>query len=212
MLPRRVLPTFEHEERLWAEGHLRIAGLDEAGRGPLAGPVVAAAVIVLQGQALDPSICIADSKQLTPRMRERAAAALRQSFGYGLGAATVREIDCYGISAACKLAMIRAMAMLPHNPDALLIDAVKLPNVPITQRSIIHGDRDSWAIAAASIIAKVERDCLMESLDRAFPGYGLAKHKGYGTADHVDALRRLGPSPIHRQSFAPVALAWQVTK
>jgi ribonuclease HII len=197
-------PSYEYEQALHAAGHEVVAGVDEVGRGPLAGPVVAAAVIATPDAPFHTPV--ADSKQLTPAARQRLAAELIERVPCALGLATVAEIDAFGIAAATRLAMTRAILALPRRPTAVLIDAVRLPHLPIEQRSIIHGDAACWAIAAASVVAKVERDRLMDELDRRYPGYGLARHKGYGTPEHLAALARLGPSPEHRRSFAPLRL------
>ncbi|GIW08374.1 MAG: ribonuclease HII [Dehalococcoidia bacterium] len=201
----RTRPSRDYEQALHAAGHELVAGIDEVGRGPLAGPVVAAAVLASPDTPWDTPV--ADSKQLTPAARLRLATELVARVPCGLGLATVAEIDELGIAAATRLAMTRAIRALPRQPTALLIDAVRLPHLPIEQRPIIHGDAQCWTIAAASIVAKVERDRLMDELDRRHPGYGLARHKGYATPEHIDALGRLGPSPEHRRSFAPLRLA-----
>ncbi|MDN5862077.1 MAG: ribonuclease HII, partial [Salinisphaera sp.] len=179
-----------------------VAGVDEAGVGPLAGPVVAAAVIC------PPSMRIAgvnDSKQLEATRRAALAEAIHAgALGVGVGVAEVEEIDRCNIYQASLQAMARAIRALPMRPEHLLVDARSLPGIGIPQESIIHGDGLSFSIAAASIIAKTHRDQLMQELDRCYPGYGLARHKGYGTAEHLQALHERGPSPIHRKSYAPV--------
>lgn len=181
-----------------------MAGLDEAGRGPLAGPVLAAAVILPSGW--EESVPVIDSKKLTPRGRERAFACLAaaQEIEVGVGRVDADEIDEINILRATRKAMAAALKALGSAPDALLIDGLKLPDIPLPQSLIFHGEDESVSIAAASIIAKVTRDRIMVSLDRDFPGYGFAHHKGYGTREHLEALKRLGPCPIHRRSFRPV--------
>jgi ribonuclease HII len=197
--------TLRQERSLWSQGYVSVAGVDEAGRGPLAGPVVAAAAILprrLRGSWVD---LVRDSKQLSARQREEAAAGLRESaVAIGIGTASVEEIDRVNILRATMQAMRRAVAALSPAADYLLIDALRLPGVALPQRGIIHGDALCRSIAAASIIAKTHRDALMEELDARYHGYGFAQHKGYGTAEHLAALRRLGPCPAHRLGFAPV--------
>jgi len=201
-------PTFVEEEKLRAQGYRLIAGVDEVGRGPLAGPVVAAAAILpLENQP--PWVhLLRDSKQLTPQKREFLLDRIQQDgTSFGVGIVTRDLIDELGIAAASRLAMRYAVEQLPISPDFLLIDYVRLPGVNLPQKSITNGDALSFSIAAASIIAKVTRDRIMVQLDRQFPGYGLARHKGYGTPEHLEILQRLGPCPLHRRSFAPVQAA-----
>lgn len=187
------------EDALSEAGYSAIAGVDEAGRGPLAGPVVAAAAILpinLQIPGIN------DSKQVSVALREKIFARLiEEKVPYAVGIGTVEEIDEHNILGATRIAMGRAVMGLPTTPDYLLIDAVKLPAIDLPQQGIIHGDALSVSIAAASIVAKVTRDRMMEEYDRMYPGYGFARHKGYPTRDHYAALAELGPSPIHRQSF-----------
>ena len=182
---------------------LILAGVDEAGRGPLAGPVVAAAVILPErGFAL----AVADSKTLTRAEREQLAAALRAAPGVMLAIA-VRDagrIDEVNILRATHEAMREAASALPVPPDLVLIDGLPVRDFPFPAQAIVKGDASSASIAAASIIAKTHRDHLMCAYDREYPGYGFARHKGYGTAQHLRALRELGPCRLHRQSFAPV--------
>ncbi len=192
-------------ERQQAErGYSRIAGVDEVGRGPLAGPVVAACVIL---PLEDPIQGINDSKQLSPKKREELAEVIRsRALGVGIAPIESQEIDRINIRQASIRAMADAVESCgPAAPDFLLIDAMRLPDLPMPQLSMVHGDERSYLIGAASIVAKVHRDRLMVELDSAYPGYAFASNKGYGTADHMDGLERLGPCDIHRRSFAPVA-------
>jgi len=187
-----------------------IAGVDEAGRGPLAGPVIAAAVIL---DATRPIDGLADSKQLTPATRERLAGVIRaRSLAWAIGAASVEEIDRLNILRATLLAMRRALLGLATRPARILIDGNQRP--PLDDvfgdcriETLVRGDALQPAISAASILAKTHRDALMRDLDALHPGYGLAQHFGYPTALHIKALGELGPSPIHRRSFAPVRAA-----
>ena len=195
-------PTEEFERAARLCGYRRVAGIDEVGRGPLAGPVVAAAVILPTRHRL---IGLNDSKQLSERERERLyAAILEHAVGIGIGRADVAEIDQLNILEATRLAMRRALGQLAPFPDYVLIDAVVLPGVRVPARPIIKGDSLSVSIAAASIIAKVTRDRLMAQYHDLFPEYGFLSHKGYGTAEHLERLARHGPCSIHRRSFAPV--------
>lgn len=195
-------PTQEFERVARLCGYRRIAGIDEAGRGPLAGPVVAAAVIL-------PARCrllgINDSKQMTAKDREEVyTAILEQAVTVGIGSADVAEIDQLNILTATRLAMRRAIDQLAPPPDYLLIDAVVLPGLKVPTRPIIKGDSLSVSIAAASVLAKVTRDRLMARYHETFPEYGFLSHKGYGTAEHLERLARHGPCSIHRRTFSPV--------
>ena len=197
-------PTWNEELLLQSKGYLKIAGVDEVGRGTLAGPVMAAAVI------LDPTadeayyLDLQDSKLITARKRERLVSSIsRSAIGIGIGVAEHFEIDKVGIVQATQLAMIRAVNNLTSKPDHLLIDAVPLPEIYIPFKSIIKGDSLCRSISAASIIAKVARDKRMMEEESKYPGYGFSGNKGYGTASHLQALHLLGPSPIHRLSFNP---------
>jgi ribonuclease HII len=179
-----------------------VAGIDEVGRGCLAGPVVAAAVILRGRRGLEG---VNDSKLLTPARREELMRRiLRHAAAWSLGSADAGEIDAINILNATRLAMERAVAGLPARPDHLLIDAVMLRELPMPQTSIIKGDRISMSIAAASIVAKVSRDRLMEYYDRLYPGFGFASHKGYGTPEHLRAVSERGPCPLHRVTFSGV--------
>lgn len=195
-------PTEEFEVEARCRGYRHIAGLDEAGRGPLAGPVVAAAVVLPRRCSL---LGLNDSKQVGESDRVRLFAEIvRRATGVGIGAATEAEIDRLNILQATRLAMRRALQALPLQPDFLLLDAITLSGLSVPQRSIIKGDGLSSSIAAASIIAKVTRDRLMVEYHRWYPQYNFAEHKGYGTPEHLRLLREHGPCAIHRRSFAPV--------
>jgi ribonuclease HII len=179
-----------------------VAGVDEAGRGPLAGPVVAAAVILPRGCRLEG---LRDSKLLSEGQRERLYAAIRRmARGIGVGVVEAKLIDERNIFEATRLAMAQAVRGLSPPPDYLLLDAMTLPMVPTEQRAVIKGDGLCLSIAAASVIAKVTRDRLMAEAHARFPEYGFLAHKGYGTAEHLRQLRRLGPCELHRRSFRPV--------
>ncbi|MCW5731922.1 MAG: ribonuclease HII [Alphaproteobacteria bacterium] len=197
--PARRAPTLELERNRPAP----VCGIDEAGRGPLAGPVVAAAVI------LDPARLpagIDDSKSLSPGRRETLFATILETAAHGIGLASVREIEEFNILGATMLAMRRAVAALPLTPAFALVDGNRLPeSLPCPAEAIVQGDRRSLCIAAASILAKVTRDRLMADIARSHPGYGFERHMGYGTAEHLEALNRLGPTPEHRLGFAPVS-------
>ncbi len=199
------LPSFAEEERLEAQGYWLIAGVDEVGRGALAGPVVAAAVILPRRMDTPWLSQVKDSKQLSPTRRQLLFHHIHQTaISVGIGAVPHRVVDAQGIIKATRLAMKLAISRLSPPPQSLLIDYMLLPEVPLPQRGIKNGDSLSLSIACASIVAKVTRDRLMIELDQIHPGYGLAQHKGYGTREHLNCLRRLGLSPIHRQSFRPV--------
>ncbi|HYO81493.1 MAG TPA: ribonuclease HII [Bryobacteraceae bacterium] len=190
---------FERAAR--ARGYLHAAGVDEVGRGALFGPVYAGAVILHPDR---PVRGLRDSKELTPEVREVLAERIRErALAYAIGAADVYEIDRINILQATRLAMRRAVVALQPAADYLLIDALKI-EVPLPQEPLIGGDACCQAIAAASILAKTARDACMREWDRVFPEYGLARNKGYGTDEHYDALRRLGPTSLHRYSFWPV--------
>lgn len=193
------------EKSLAEQGYQLVAGIDEVGRGALAGPVVAAAVVL----PCDPDSpwlsLVRDSKQLTPRRREALFPRIQEvAVAIGIGMVPAEEIDIHGIFKATRLAMEQAASRLSCSPHFLLIDGMSLPGLPLLQKKVIGGDGLCLSIACASIIAKVTRDRLMVEFDGLYPGYGLAKHKGYGTREHLSNLRQLGPSPIHRHSFTPV--------
>lgn len=190
------------EQKFWAEGFSFIGGVDEVGRGPLAGPVVAACVVLPRGVELP---AVNDSKQLTEKRREELEMELKSlpDLQWGVGVVDVEEIDRLNILRATHLAMRKA-ALGVERVDFLLVDGNPVPGLPYPSCSVVKGDAKSASIAAASIIAKVARDRMMVELDAEYPGYGFAEHKGYGTKAHLENLRRLGPSPVHRKSFGPV--------
>lgn len=195
------LQFFERSAR--EAGYTCIAGLDEAGRGPLAGPVVAAAVVLPDG-LLIPGV--KDSKQISEKKRERLFDIVReQAICYGIGIADERTIDEVNIYQATIVAMERSLETLHPRPDYLLLDAITLPRVPIPQKPLIKGDCRSHSIAAASILAKVTRDRMMLELHDQYPQYNFRKHKGYGTREHLEALQKYGPCVAHRKTFNPVA-------
>jgi len=196
------------EQELWAGGYQAVAGVDEVGRGALAGPVVAAAVVLPPDVArLVPLLGrVDDSKRLTPAAREALCEPiLACSLAVGVGRVEAADIDRIGIAPATRLAMHQALAGLAVLPDYILLDYLTLPEVTCPQRGVPHGDALCLAIAAASVIAKVTRDRWMAEQDALYPGYGFAQHKGYGTALHRDAIARLGPCALHRMSFAPLS-------
>ena len=200
---RRLAQLFSLRARLVRGGARVIAGVDEVGVGPLAGPVVACAVVFAERPWLPG---LGDSKQLTRAARERLDAEIRKcASAIGLAEVWPAEIDRLNIYRAALEAMRRAVLALGVAPDHLLVDARTIPGIAAAQTPLIGGDARDGSIAAASIVAKVHRDALMARLDAAHPGYGFARHKGYGTADHLAALQRLGPTPLHRRSFAPVS-------
>jgi ribonuclease HII len=203
-----VSPRLNEERMLWQRGLTAVAGVDEVGMGPLAGPVVAAAVI-LPPDFTD-EVClpttfpqgVRDSKTLTLKARERLDLEIRNvAVGIGIGVVEVEEIDRINIYQAGMKAMHLALAQLSEPPDHVLVDGRLLKDLFCPQTTFIKGDRDVYSIAAASIIAKVYRDRVMDSLDMQYPGYGFARHRGYGTPAHREAIRRLGPSQVHRRSF-----------
>ncbi|RKH58230.1 ribonuclease HII [Corallococcus aberystwythensis] len=200
---QRLRHLLKFETELWEQGLLKVAGVDEAGMAPLAGPVVAAAAILPRGYKLKG---LDDSKKiLDPDKREALAEALKRDVvAWAVGRAEVEEIDQLNIYHAGLLAMRRAVEGLGLTPDYVLVDARTIPQCPSPQRGIIKGDSLSLSIAAASVLAKTTRDRLMAELDARYPGYGLAAHKGYPTAQHVQAIQALGVLPIHRRSFGPV--------
>ncbi|HNX69184.1 MAG TPA: ribonuclease HII [Candidatus Omnitrophota bacterium] len=198
------LREFDRGETRGREGWM--AGVDEAGRGPLAGPVVAAAVIVFRPEDLSG---VNDSKKLSASQREKLCGVIARSALVGIGIADERMIDEINIYEATRLAMKKAVLNLTRTPDLLLIDGPMRIDLPLEQKGVIRGDQKSASIAAASIIAKVFRDRWMHKLHEIYPAYAFHNHKGYGTAEHLKALREVGPSPVHRRSFAPVREALQ---
>lgn len=193
------MPSFEYEERRYAEGFLAVCGCDEAGRGPLCGPVVAAAVILPKGLEIDG---LNDSKKLSEKKREALFEVIREkALAYAIAEASPEEIDEINILNASMLAMRRAVEALPIKADFVLIDGNCSRGFDIPTETVVKGDAKSYSIAAASILAKVTRDRQCKELDRAYPEYGIAKHKGYPTKDHMDAVRKYGPAPIYRKTF-----------
>jgi ribonuclease HII len=201
----RVDPSLAFETELWESGLLHIAGLDEAGRGALAGPVAVGAVILPNDPTLLASTLkgARDSKQMTPLERDSLAPRIREvALAWAVGFASAEEIDLQGIVRAVRLAAIRALHQITLAPQYLLTDfRLELPQIDIPQRSLVKGDVRCLSIACASILAKTERDALLRELDEQYPGYGLGRNKGYGTQAHRSAMERLGLSPIHRRSF-----------
>ncbi|MBX3015957.1 MAG: ribonuclease HII [Caldilineaceae bacterium] len=202
-------PTLQQEERLWQQGYRHIAGVDEAGRGAWAGPVVAAAVIVPpQSEYQGIWSQVADSKLLSPTVRTGLVHAIQATaLAWGIGSASAQVIDQIGIAAATRQAMSQALAALPLPADYLLLDWVKLATVPLPQESFVKADQHIVSVAAASILAKVHRDQWLVHLQEDYPNYGFAQHKGYGTAQHLAALQQHGPCREHRHTFRPVAQA-----
>jgi ribonuclease HII len=199
---QRIRKLLRFEGALWSAGVVQVAGVDEAGMSPIAGPVSAAAVVFAPGTRIRD---IDDSKKLDVTVRDRLAAEVKATaVGWSVGFAEVEEIDSINIYWAGLLAMRRAVEGLAHRPQHLLIDARRLKDLAIPQQAIIKGDCRSLSIAAASILAKTARDAHMRELDARHPGYGFGQHKGYPVREHIAALKRLGASPVHRRSFAPV--------
>ena len=198
-------PNLEEEGKLKSQGYEVIAGIDEAGRGALAGPVVAGAVILPYTACSVWLGLVRDSKELSPKKRELLFDLIQEEvLAVGIGIVSPQVIDAINILEATKLAMRQAVEKLSRQPQFLLIDRLTLPECSMPQKGITRGDKLCLSIACASIVAKVSRDHVMEDLDRVYPGYGLARHKGYGTREHIACLQQLGPSPIHRLSFAPI--------
>ena len=201
-------PSFAEEKLLEAQGYQLIAGVDEVGRGALAGPVVAGAVILpldIKFRKFRWKGRVRDSKQLSPAVRGLLCEHIQKTaVSTGIGVSSHEVIDTRGIIEATRQAMKSAIDQLSPAPQHLLIDYLRLPEVPLPQKGIIYGDSLCFSIACASIVAKVARDRLMVELDGVYPGYGLAQHKGYGTEEHLACLQRLGPCPIHRRSFRPL--------
>lgn len=205
MINSPLLPTFTEEKLLETQGYQLVAGIDEAGRGALAGPVVAAAVILPHSVAAPWLDQLRDSKQLAPARRELLFHSIYETaISVGVGVVQHQVIDARGIVKATELAMELAVGQLSPPPEFLLIDYMRLSGITLPQKGVKDGDSLCCSIACASVIAKVARDRLMIELDKTYPGYGLAQHKGYGTREHLLCLCRLGSSPVHRQSFQPV--------
>jgi ribonuclease HII len=199
---QRLRRMTRYEEELWRTGVVHVAGVDEAGMSPLAGPVAAGAVVLRVGARIP---FVDDSKKLDRKMRERLADVIRvEAVAWAVAFAEHDEIDSINIYWAGLLAMRRAVLALAVPAQHLLLDARRLKDVELPQQRIVHGDAKSLSIAAASILAKVARDARMRELDALYPGYGFSRHKGYPVKEHVEALSRLGPCPVHRRSFAPV--------
>jgi len=196
----------QHDKSFIARGFSSLAGVDEAGRGPLAGPVVASAVIV---RDFSFSAGINDSKVMSEKAREWAYAEILEKSLVAVGVVEHHVIDDINVHQASLRAMEEAVMKLKKEPDCILVDGPKLPKLPFRQFPIINGDALSFSIACASIIAKVTRDRMMEYYDGLYPGYGFRKHKGYGTREHLEALRKKGPCRIHRKSFGPVKALWK---
>jgi len=196
------IPTLEFEILLWKAGFTRIAGIDEAGRGAWAGPVVAAAVILPANPSLTTTLNkVRDSKLMTPAARETWSVVIKDcAIGWGVGLASSGEIDARGIVPATKLAAARALTGL--NPDYLMTDYLLFREIDLPQTALVKGDQRSLSVAAASVLAKTSRDALMRELDDQFPGYYFARHKGYGTRLHAEALMKLNRCGIHRNSFS----------
>ncbi|MFO0723758.1 MAG: ribonuclease HII [Myxococcota bacterium] len=195
------------ERGLWSNGSVRVAGLDEVGAGPWAGPLFAACVVLDPGK-VDALVGVNDSKQLSPERRSELDQRIRENaFAFAISESPVEEIDRINIREAALIAMRRALDAVRTqlgDLDHVLIDAHTLPNLDLEQEAIVKGDATSLSIAAASIVAKVARDEVMRAMAERYPGYGFEQHKGYGTAQHQSALESLGPTPIHRRSFAPI--------
>ena len=193
---------YRYEAQAWRAGLARVAGLDEAGRGPLAGPVVAAAVVLTSDRRVKK---LADSKLLSPERREELFGEITaRAVAVGVGIVDHETIDRVNILQATRMAMVEALRGLGLEPDLVITDFVKLPGLTCPQRNLVDGDQRCATVAAASIIAKVTRDRLMVEADKQFPDYGFARHKGYATTDHLAALDRHGPCPIHRRTFSGV--------
>ncbi|MPZ99333.1 MAG: ribonuclease HII [Dehalococcoidia bacterium] len=210
--PRAIRPTWRTERHLWRTGAKRVAGVDEVGRGPLAGPVVAAAVVIPHtGSGHSPRARwigrLRDSKLVSPAQREELAAIIRERTEWGVGVVSPQVVDQINILRATRLAMHRAVQAMSQAPDCLIVDGREVVDGGLEQVAVVDGDALCISVSAASILAKVVRDRMMCELDQVFPGYGLAVNKGYATPAHRAALARLGYSNIHRLSFAPVRRA-----
>ncbi|KPL88223.1 ribonuclease HII [Ardenticatena maritima] len=215
-MDKTQLPTLHYERLFWSQGKRYVAGCDEAGRGCWAGPVMVAAVVLPADVTMANVLRAAgvrDSKLLTPAQREALVPLIEEvALATAVASASPAEIDRLGIAPATRLAIRRALEQLPLAPQALLLDAFPLPESPLPQEALVRGDSLSISIAAASILAKVARDRLMEAYDTDYPGYGFARHKGYGTAEHRAALQRLGPTPLHRHTWKPIRALFDTTE
>jgi ribonuclease HII len=209
--PRSLQPSLQWERVLWRSGIRAVAGIDEVGRGPLAGPLVAAAVVLPPSPKRVPWLRdVRDSKLLTPARREALDPLIRSlAIAVGIGTVSAAALDAIGVAEATRRAMSDALDQLQLQVEHLLIDALSLPH-QVPQTPLIHGDARCVSIACASIVAKVARDRMMDDLDPTFPGYGFSQNKGYGTSQHLSALEQLGPCPIHRRSFAPLRLSREI--
>jgi ribonuclease HII len=206
LIIKTLKPSFKEERLLREQGYRLIAGVDEAGRGALMGPVVAAAVILPDVIRYRWKSKVRDSKQLRPEEREELYGYIEEvSISVGTGYKSNTVIDEVGIAKATRLAMLAAVEQLKPEPHYILIDYFSLPETALPNRGVTDGDSLCFSIACASIIAKVTRDRMVTAMDDEYPGYGFAGHKGYGTSKHLECLRRKGPCPLHRRSFAPVA-------
>ncbi len=204
MVDSRV-PSLAEEKLLTRQGYRFIAGIDEVGRGSLAGPVMAAAVIMPLGLRAAWKKSVRDSKLLTPEKREELYEPIRQvAVSVGIGSVDCFTIDALGIARATQIAMLQAVNQLSPPADSLLIDYFTIPDTTLPQKGVVNGDTLCFSIACASIIAKVTRDRLMTEFDDQYPGYLFARHKGYSTEEHLDCLHKLGPCPIHRRAYQPV--------
>ena len=212
---RSTRPDLAHEWQARSAGCRWVAGVDEVGRGPLAGPLVAAAVVLPWCDAQERLPGLRDSKQLTPAQRDELYDHIHDTaLAIGVGVASPRRIDEEGIGRAGRLAMVEAVSALGITPDRVLVDGLRVPELAVPQERIVGGDARCCSIAAASVVAKVLRDRLMSHLDCVEPRYGFARHKGYPTPEHLAALQSHGPCPEHRRSFAPVreaAVRWTAT-
>ncbi|MEA2007788.1 MAG: ribonuclease HII [Chloroflexota bacterium] len=199
-------PNLDFETAFWQADIQKVAGIDEAGRGALAGPVAAAAVILLPDPDVKQKLSgVDDSKRMSPAQREKWRKRIQEeALAWGVGFASPREVDAYGIVPATRLAAQRALDKLSSSPEHLLLDYLLLPDNPVPQTWLVKGDARSLSIAAASVLAKTVRDEHLRELDKKYPGYGLAANKGYGTKAHFRAIQELGPSSIHRMTFAPM--------
>ncbi|NLU10917.1 MAG: ribonuclease HII [Tepidanaerobacter acetatoxydans] len=203
----RILKLYDRERKLKQEGFTLVAGIDEAGRGPLAGPVVAAAVILV----LDTEILnLKDSKKISEKKREEVYEDIKKrAVAYAYDVIDADYIDKYNILNSTLMAMKNAVEKLPVKPEYILVDALKIPDIAVPQESIIHGDNICACIAAASIVAKVERDRIMRKYDLVYPEYGFIRNKGYGTKEHINSIKKHGICPIHRRSFSVKGLEIQ---